>query len=91
MKKVQIYFISFLVYLMRDSIKVGTGRIMPDLNHVHNYQIKNGWVVVCVNSLKKQDLPFWKEFPTGSGVIEEGSFSAWPEKEIRKSITFLLT
>ena len=91
MKKVQIYFISFLVYLMRDTIKVGTGRIMPNLKCAHNYQIKNGWVVVCINSLKKQDLPCWKEFPTGSGVIEEGSFSAWPEKEIRKSITFLLT
>ena len=76
---------------MRESTKVGTGRIMPNLKCAHNFKIKNGWVVVCVNSLKKQDLPCRKEFATGSGVIDEGSFSAWPEKEIRKSITFLMT
>jgi hypothetical protein len=62
---------------MRDNTIVGTGVVMPHLKSAHNYQIKDGWVVVSVHTLNTQNLACWEQFPTGSGVIEENSFSAW--------------
>ena len=37
---------------------------------------------VEVTSLNVKELDCWKEYPTHSDYVEEGSFSAWREEEI---------
>ena len=75
--------------LTRDKVVVGKGRTMPNMKSAHNHKLRHGWVVVCISYLCKKDLACWEEYPTASGTLEEQSFSAWPKKEMRKSIQLL--
>lgn len=76
-------YISILVHLLRGKKIVGVGETMEELDIVHGYRIKKGWKVVCVVKLFRKNLVCWDEFPTHSGEIEEGSFSAWPEEDMK--------
>lgn len=67
---------------MRNNVFVGTGRLMPNLKTIHGRKLTAGWVGVEVVSLKVKELECWKEYPTHSDYVEEGSFSAWREEEI---------
>lgn len=57
---------------------VGSGKIIPNANLVHGYQLMEGWVSVEVTKLHKRNVACWDDYPTLSEEIEEGSFSAWP-------------
>lgn len=72
---------------MRDKRVVGTGKLMPGLKKVHGRRLTKGWVAVEVVTLKQRNLSSWDEFPTHSECVEEGSYSAWPETEVRPKAT----
>ena len=55
---------------------------MPEFKIVHGYEIKNGWKAVCITTLFVKNLECWYKYPTGEGIIEEGSFSAWPDDRL---------
>ena len=69
--------------LLCDNELVGTGRLMPNLQQVHGRKLKSGWVAVEVTDLNDENVESWSEFPTHSGFLEKGSFSAWPKDGIR--------
>lgn len=73
---------TFIVRLLRDNETIGLGLVMPDIKNVHGYQITTGWKAVNITTLFVKNLECWNEYPTGSGIIEEGSFSAWPDDRL---------
>jgi hypothetical protein len=75
------------VQLLREKELVGLGKVMEEMKVVHGRELKEGWIAICTEKIFKNNLSCWKEFPTHSGEIEEGSFSAWPKEEIRGNIS----
>ena len=68
---------------------------MPDFDKVHVtsnvtvtvYPVTTGWKAVCITSLFVKNLECWSNYPTGEGIIEEGSFSAWPDDKLQYFIS----
>jgi hypothetical protein len=50
---------------------------------VHGRNLTPGWAAFLVKRLCKPLVKPWKDFPTHSGVVEEGSFIAWPLSHIK--------
>jgi hypothetical protein len=55
---------------------------MPDFKQVHGYRLTTGWKAVCITTLFVTNLECWHDYPSGEGIIEEGSFSAWPDDRL---------
>ena len=67
-----------VVQLMKNGKIVGTGTVCHGRQTVHGYSLINGWATVEVKELFQEMVPCWDDFPTLSGEIEIGSFTAWP-------------
>ena len=72
----------FVVRLIKGNETVGLGLVMPEFNTMHGYEIKNGWKALQITTLFVKNLECWFEYPTGEGIIEQGSFSAWPDDSL---------
>ena len=63
---------------------MGDGVITPQAV-VHGHTLFEGWCAVQVKKLIGGiAVRPWKKYPTHSGVVEEGSFVAWPKKHLKK-------
>lgn len=67
-----------LVQLLKADKIIGTGTICRTRETVHGYNLIPGWACVEIRELFQPTIPCWDDFPTFSGEIEVGSFSAWP-------------
>lgn len=54
---------------------VCSGLVRPNQMQVHGCALSLGWVTVMIQDvLSKGKVEPWKEYPTHSGEVEEGSF-----------------